>query len=216
MNIISIKNVTLGLALAASVMTASAQKKYTEGIATYNVNAAGQDIEAKCYFKGDSSAYSFQAGPAKISLIGTVKNDYFVILVEVPVANMKKAATANPGELEEGASMIPEYTYTATSETKKIGDFTCKKYTAKDTKTGTSYDVWATTDISLPPNMISRSFANLSGTPVMFTVIQQGVSQTVTLKSVTDTKVPANVFKAPADFDKITMDELKAMSGGKH
>jgi hypothetical protein len=215
MNMISIKNLAFTITLAASVFTASAQTKYTAGVATYNVNAMGQDIEAKCYFNTDSSAYSFQQGPAKIGMIGTNKNDFFAVLVDVPVANMKKAAIANPGELEESASMIPEYTYAATTDTKKIGDYNCKKYTAKDAKAGTTYDLWTTTDITMPANIISRSYGSASGTPVMFTIVQQGKTQTVTLKSVTESKVPADAFKVPTDFDKITMDDLKALSGGR-
>jgi hypothetical protein len=215
MNISSIKNIALTITLAAGVFTASAQTKYTEGVAAYNVNARGMDIEAKCYFNADSSAYSFQQGPATIGMIGTTKNDFFAVLVDVPVAGWKKAAIANPGELEESAGMIPEYTFTATAETKKIGDYNCKKYTAKDAKANTTYDLWTTTDISMPANIITRSYAGATGTPVMFTVVQQGVAQTITLKSVANSKVPANAFKVSSDYEKITMDDLKALSGGR-
>jgi len=214
MNISSIKNLTLGIALAACSLAASAQTNFSSGLATYSVNARGMDIETKCYFTPDSSSYSFQQGPAKIGLIGTSKNDFFAVLVDVPVASIKKAAIANPGELEEGASMIPSYTFTATAETKKIGDYNCTKYTAKDAKANTTYDLWTTTDIKMPANIVSRPYAGATGTPVVFTVVQQGVTQVVTLKSVTAAKVPADAFKVPSDFDKITMDDLKAMSGG--
>ncbi len=212
---LSIKNIALAITLAAGTFAASAQTKYTEGFATYNVNAKGQDIETKCYFKGDSSAYAVQNGPATITLIGSQKNDFFSILVDVPVAGWKKAATANPGELEEGASMMPEYTFTATTETKKIGDYNCKKFVAKDAKANTTYELWTTTDISLPSNIISRFYASAGGTPVLFTIVQQGTPQVITLKSVTESKVPAGTFKVPAGYDKITMDDLKALSGGR-
>jgi uncharacterized lipoprotein YehR (DUF1307 family) len=215
MNILSIKNLALSLTLAASVFTATAQTKYSEGVANYNVNASGQDVEVKCYFKGDSSSYATQRGPATITLIGTLKNDFFAVLVDVPVMGWKKGATANPGELEEGASMIPEYTFTPSTETKKIGDYNCKKFTAKDAKANTSYELWTTTDINLPPNIISRYYTGAGGTPVMFTIVQQGVTQIITLKSVTESKVPATAFKVPADYEKITMDDLKSLGGRK-
>jgi hypothetical protein len=215
MNISSIKNIALTITLAASVFTASAQKSYTEGVAIYNVNAAGQDIETKCSFKGDSSSYSMQRGPATITLIGTTKNDFFAVLVDVPVAGWKKAAIANPGELEEGASMIPEYTFTATAETKKIGDYNCKKFTAKDAKANTTYELWTTTDITMPANIMSRFYAGAGGTPVVFTVVQQGVTQVITLKSVTESKVAATAFKVTPDYEKITMDDLKSLGGRK-
>lgn len=216
MNISVIKSFTLGLALAASTITASAQKQYTEGLITYNINMRGHDVEAQSYFKGDTASISYQGGPAKITMI-VAKTDYMAILVSVPVASVKKAAVATPGDLEEMAGDIPEYAFTATTETQNISGFNCKKYIAKDVKTNATYDLWITTDISIPAsNIMNKEFASLKGVPVMFTHIYQNIPQTVTLKSISDVKVPADAFKVPADYDKISMDDMKAMGGGKH
>ena len=89
--------VALGVALSATAFTASAQKKYTEGVATYSVSTQGQNVEAKTFFKGDSSAYSFTQGPATVKIIGTVNTSYLAVLVDVPVASIKKSSYCYPG-----------------------------------------------------------------------------------------------------------------------
>ena len=48
----------LSFTLSAIVMSASAQKTYSEGIVTYKTNLGGQDVEVKEYFRPDSSAAS--------------------------------------------------------------------------------------------------------------------------------------------------------------
>jgi len=215
MNMLTIKKVALGLALTTAVFAAKAQKTYTQGVITYNINAMGQDVEGKSYFNPDTSSFQYSAGPATIKMITTVKNDYFVVLVDVPVAQMKKAAIATPGEIEEAGDSEPSYTFTATTETKKIGDYNATKYIAKDTKSGTSYDLWLTTDFSAPSNILTKSFASLKGVPVQFSYIPAGqkVAQIVTLKSISEEKVPAGTFKVTADYDKISLSDLKAMGG---
>ncbi len=207
-------NVALGVALSATAFTASAQKKYTEGVASYNVVTNGQTVEAKTYFKGDSSAYSFTTGPATVKLISTADANYLAVLVDVPVASIKKAAVATPADLEQAKSMEPKFTFTPTNETKQINGFNCKKVTVKDSKDGATYTAWVTNDVSAPTNTLSRYFAAAGGYPVQFTTIQMGQATEVTLKSIAEQKVPKGTFAIPSDFDKITMEELRAMSGG--
>lgn len=218
MNIISIKTMALGLALTATVYGAKAQKIYTEGMASYSIAVGGQTTDATLYFKGDTSSLGFQRGPAQIKLIGTKDASFFALLLDVPVANMKKAAIATPAEMDEAISTEPQYAFTKTDETKKIGDFNCKKYVAKDTRDGSTYDLWITSDITLPGNIISKYYSSLGGTPVMFTYLQGGSAkgaQVVTLKSVSDAKVPANMFKITADYDKMSLTDMQAMGKGR-
>lgn len=204
----------MGLALTATALTASAQKSYTEGTAVYEASVGGQTIEAKVLFKGDSSATLMQQGPAAIRVLG-FKEDYMAVLVDVPVANMKKAAIATPGELEEALSKLPSFTFTPSTETKVINGFKCKKVVAKDAKSNTSFDTWVTTDISAPASAFSTLYAKVGGFPVQFTLNQRGQNVTNTLKSISDAKVPAGSFSIPAGFDKMTLTELSAMSGGR-
>lgn len=214
MNIISIKKVALGLALSATVIGAKAQKAYTEGTLNYSITVGDNTVDAPTYFKGDTCAIVTQRGPATIKMVGNKGGEYFVVMVDVPVANMKKAAIGTPAELDEAQAAEPQYAFTKTEETKKIGDFTCKKVIAKDPRDSKTYDVWITTDITVPANILTKYYSALGGTPVQFTYLQGGQvkgAQLVTLKSVSDAKVPANMFKVTSDYDKISLTDLQSM-----
>ncbi|RKR84980.1 hypothetical protein BDD43_5234 [Mucilaginibacter gracilis] len=218
MNIISIKNVALGLAFSATVFGAKAQNVITEGQASYSIAVGGQTANATTYFKGDTSSLAFQRGPAQIKMVGTKGGEFFAVFLDVPVASMKKVAIGTPAEIDEAQANEPQYAFTKTEETKKIGDFNCKKYVAKDTRDGSTYDLWITTDVTIPANMITKFYSSLGGTPVLFTFLQNGNvkgAQVVTLTAVTATKVPANMFKVTADYEKMTLTDMQNMGKGR-
>ncbi len=202
------------VALSAITLSASAQKKYTEGVVTYTIASPQGNVDAKTYFKGDSSMYALQQGPADIKIITAASGNYLAVLVDVPVANIKKAAIATPAEIEEAKSQEPKFTFTPGTETKEISGFKCKKVVVKDEKGGGTYDAWVTNDVTIPTTALSRFFKDAGGTPVQFTTLQQGQAINITLKTVTDEKVPAGKFGIPSDFEKITMTDLKNMGGG--
>ncbi|MFD0764704.1 DUF4412 domain-containing protein [Mucilaginibacter lutimaris] len=206
--------VALGIALTATAMSASAQKAYKEGVATLSMSVMGQTVDAKNYFNADSSAIAFSAGPANIKVLTDNKGTYMVYLVDVAVASIKKAAVATPAEVEEQYSKLPVYTFAPTTETKVINGFNCKKVVATDTKDNKKYDVWVTNDISLPMNAASKVYAKAGGVPIQYTSTRDGQTSEITVKSVTEQKLPKGTFAVPADFDKITMEELNSMRGG--
>ncbi|WDF53746.1 DUF4412 domain-containing protein [Mucilaginibacter sp. KACC 22063] len=206
-------NVALGVVLSATALSASAQKAYTEGKAVYTAQVNGMTGEATVYFKGDSSATVTNQGPAKIVLLSNSKTDYLAVLVDVPVANIKKAGIATPAEMEEAQAQLPQLTFTPTTETKQISGFNCKKVIAKD-KDGKAYDTWVTTDFTAPLGTASKLYAKAGGYPVQFTVFQNGMAVTNTLKSIDDSKAPAGTYAIPAGFDKISLTDLKNMAGG--
>ncbi|MFI5161993.1 MAG: hypothetical protein ACHQHN_11985 [Sphingobacteriales bacterium] len=212
---IKLLSAVAAIALSATVLSASAQKSYTAGTITYKTSVRGQDVEAKEYFTADSVATSFTAGPATIKVLANAKHTSMAILVDVPVASIKKAAVMTPDEIDQAMTQFPTFTFTPGTETKQISGFNCKKVSAKDNKTGKSYDIWVTNDITVPESALPYYYKTIGGFPVQYTAFQQGQSTDVTITSVTDQKAPAGTFAIGADFDKITMDDLKSMGGGK-
>lgn len=210
---IKLLTVALGVALSATAINASAQKAYTEGYATISTSMQGNSVEAKSYFRADSTATLLSAGPAEIKVLQDAKGSYMAILVDVAVASIKKAAILSPAEIEEARSKEPVFTFTPTAETKVISGFNCKKVTAKD-KDGKTYDIWVTNDIKLPASAVDKYYASAGGVPIQYASFQDGRSTEVTVKSITEQKVPKGTFGIPADFEKITYDDLKALGGG--
>jgi hypothetical protein len=202
-------NVALGIALAATTMSASAQKTYTTGAITYSTEVMGQQADVKEYFSPDSSAAVITSGPATIKVLMNAKHDYLAVLVDVPVANMKKAGIATPAELEESMAQFPSLTFTPTTETKTISGFNCTKVTAKDSKSGKSYDVWVTKDIVVPATAIPFYYSGAGGFPVQFTAFQQGQETSITISGITDEKAPAGTYAIAKDFEKGTLADLR-------
>jgi len=212
----NLKNLSaaLGIALSAAAMSTNAQKIYTEGTVSYKTNMGGQDVEVKEYFMPDSSAVTYTVGPATIKILSDANQKSFAILVDVPQASIKKAAIMTPDEIDQAKNGLPNFTYVPGSETKQISGFNCKKVVATDTKDKKTYDVWITNDITVSPSAIPSYYKEIGGFPVQYTIFQQGRSFDVMVSSVTEQKAPAGTFGIASDFDKITMADLKAISGG--
>lgn len=203
-----------GIALTAITFSASAQKTYKQGVVTISTDMRGQSVDIKDYFTADSAALSFTSGPATIKILADAKSTFFAILVDVPVASIKKAAILTPAEIEQQLNDMPKFTFVPGTETKQISGFNCKKVVATDTKSKKTYDIWITNDVSVPQSAISKYYAGIGGVPIQYTSFSQGQEASVTVKSIADTKAPAGTFSIAPDFDKISYDDLKAMSGG--
>jgi len=212
-------SVALGMALSATILSASAQKSYKEGLVTLKTNAGGQDIELKEYFRSDSIATTFSAGPANIKLLADANYKFFAVVAEVSAYKIKKAAIYTPAEIARILSSNPTLTFAPSTETKQISGFNCKKVVATDTKTQKTYDIWITNDISLPAVVIEKYYASIGGVPIQYTAFQTGPDGApsiaeYTVSGVSDQKAPAGTFGIAPDFDKISKDTLDAMSRG--
>lgn len=210
-----IKQFILGtiLALTCIAISANAQKTYTEGTATYALATPIGELDAKLIFTADSNAFITQQGPANIKAVSNTAGTYGVVLVDVSIIDMKKAAVLTPAELKQAEQQAPKYTFTTTTETKAINGFNAKRVIAKDSKTGSTVDVWVTNDVKAPVNTLTKLFQGAGGFPVKFTTIQSGQTLDATLKSILQEKVPAGSFGIPKGYDRITLTELNTLGG---
>lgn len=209
----SILTIALGITLAAFSINATAQKAYNEGVINYVVSAPIGSADTKVYFTRDSSAAISKQQIVTIKLISDNKDSYAAIVIDVPIASIQKVAVLTPAELKQTLEEAPKFTFTQGAETKQINGFNCKKVIAKDTKSGSSIDIWITNDITTPVNSLTKPFIAAGGIPVQFTTVQQGQTVNVELKSISAEKVPAGSFTVPAGFDKISLNDLKAIGG---
>ncbi len=211
----NIKSTIIAIVLAFSciAISASAQKTYTEGTANYLLATGLGDLEAKLIFNADSNAFITQQGPATVKAISNTTGTYGVILVDVPLVSIKKAAVLAPAELKQAEEQAPKYTFTTTTETKQINGFNSKKVIAKDAKSGSTIDIWVTNDIKAPENTLTKLFKGAGGFPVQFKTTQSGQTIDATLKSIVQEKVPTGSFGIPADYEKISLNELNSLGG---
>jgi hypothetical protein len=213
---IKILTATLGIALSTIAINTKAQTAYTQGVITYSATVYGNKSTSTESFSADSSVYAFSAGPASIKLLSNAAHSYFAVLVDVPVASKYYAAVASPAEVEEGASQIPNFTFAPGTETKQISGFNCKKVIATDAATKKTYEIWVTNDFTYPSTAVPVYYAKAGGFPVQFILLMQGQEIPVTVTSIVQKDLPKGTFGIPAEAEKITLDELKAMRGGGH
>lgn len=212
-------SVAVGIVLSATVLSANAQKSYSEGLVTLKTSTNGQEIELKQYFRSDSVATIFSAGPAIIKLLADANYKFFAVVTEVSAYKVKKAAIYTPAEIDQALSVSPTFTFAPSAETKLISGFNCKKVLATDTKTQKTYDIWITNDISLPSAVVDKCYASIGGVPIQYTSFQQGPDGATsiadyTITGVSDQKAPAGTFGIAPDFDKISKAQLDAMAKG--
>ncbi|MGZ3872228.1 MAG: hypothetical protein ACXVJD_04890 [Mucilaginibacter sp.] len=203
-------NVALGITLTATALSASAQKNYTQGVVSFSTEMRGQPADVKEYFTPDSTAALITMGPANVKILSNAKRDFFAVVLDVPVASIKKAGIATPAEIEEAMSQLPSFTFSPTTETKQISGFNCKKVVAKEVKSGKTYDVWITNDFTVPETALPVYYNKIGGFPVQYTAFQQGQETSITIKSISDQKAPAGTFGIASDFTKGSLADLNA------
>ena len=213
----SIKTGVLAAILISTAIVAHAQKKITEGTLvygiTYKVETPDAPKETKIKFNGDISTMSFQAGPAAIGIYIDQKTGAGLVTVDVPVAQMQKAAKTSKADNEENDPYKQTLSdFKATGEKAVILGYNTEKYTFKNEK-GESSELWATTELELPVNMVTSNFKNFKGTVMKFVDASNG--NTTLLKSINEAKVGVlSITSVPKGYDEMTYAEMKAMQGG--
>ncbi len=220
----SIKTGVVAALLIGTALYAQAQKKVTEGTLTYGMEYALTDEqqpmaaflpkETVVKFKNELSTIKMEQGPAMITVIinGVAKNG--LLLLDIPIAQKQFAVKMDKAELDKRKEGSPKFLdFKPTGEKQTVGTFNAEKYTYKDDKGG-AYELWTTTDLELPAGHKEDDFVDIKGTPVKYTVFQNGIKTTMTLKNYKEEKIPEMSLTPPSGYELKTMDELKAMQGG--
>lgn len=220
----TISKLALCLLLAAGLSKGYAQKKISEGVVTYTVSfelpadkqqyAVMLPKEITSYFRGDSTATPINQGQATIKSVQNYKTNYQSLLIDVPAASKKIAVVLTPADIEQSEALNPKLTGSQGAEKQTIAGYNCTKVTAVDAKSGAKYDVWITKDLNIVPNSISHLVSTFGGVPVKFVTFNQGIKMNAEIKEVKEAPVPKGYFTATKDYQSISMEDLKAMSGG--
>ncbi|WP_129713879.1 DUF4412 domain-containing protein [Pedobacter sp. SYP-B3415] len=222
----SIKTGVLALILASSAIYAQAQKKINEGSLTYGVEYKLTDEqkqmmqgmplpnETKIKFNGNLTKINMEQGPALISIITDNAQKTGIMLVDVPVAQKQYAVKQSKAEIEKALGATKYSDFKPTGEKQTIAGYNSEKYTYKDDKGGT-HELWATKDVELPQVGAASYFPDLKAFPVKYSIVQNGVGITATLKALKEEKVGALSIEVPGGYEVTTMEDLMKMGGGE-
>lgn len=227
-----IHGLLITLFFSVHFQTASAQKKISEGKATFDITYPDADIdqerlammpgESVMYFKGDMSRTEVKMAMGNTVVITNGKLGESTTLMNMMDGKYAIRTTKEDIAKLRSKKGIPKPEVQVTDETKTIAGHLCKKatLTVKD-ESGkvNSVDVWFTKDITAP-NSIRKASAGLEaidGFLMEFQVKQSTLAMKMTCRSVEEIKTEDSMFVIPADYKTTTMEELmKSMGGSGH
>jgi len=225
----------LVLSLSAQADVFMKQKHHTDAFAMMGKTQPAKDTFASIWF-GDGKVRSDQDKNSTILLLD--KKVIYIIdhgkktYMEVPLD-----FTA-PMNQQMPASMGLKVTVTATGASKKINNWSCKKYLQKMEIMGMNVDseIWATEDLKMDPEIYSKFIsAGLRQNPAMraevgkmveemkkikgvqvqtFTtnvMMGQSIKSTVELVEFKEGTAPAGTFTLPAGYTKAQMPSMGGM-----
>jgi hypothetical protein len=221
----SIKTSVIALLLVGTALIANAQKKMDQGTVvygiTYELTAEQKSMvdptmlptESAVDFNGNFASIKIESGPALVNIITDKSTKTGLILVDVPIAQKQFATKMSAEELDAQRGDIKYSNFKSTGEKQNIAGFNAEKYTYSDNK-GANYELWATKDVQLSTGATYTEFAEVKGTPVKFSMINNGVKTSYVIKSIKDSKVGPFSLTVPAGYEVKTMAEMQAMQGG--
>ncbi|TDQ11144.1 DUF4412 domain-containing protein [Pedobacter metabolipauper] len=221
----SIKTSVVALILIGTAVIAKAQKVIEQGTITYGIeyvltedqkkaiDVSVLPSESKVQFNGTISKVEIDMGMAMVKVITDAAAKNALLLIDVPMMQKQFATKMNKADLEKQSGNMKLVDLKASGEKQTIAGYQTEKYTYKDNN-GTAYEIWVSTDLKFSPGAIPPEFAELKGTPVKYTAINEGIKTVLTLKSVKEEKVGPFTLEVPKGYELKTMAEMEAMRNG--
>jgi hypothetical protein len=221
----SIKTSVLALLLIGTAAYAHAQKKISKGTIVYGVeynltpeqkktiDVSALPKENKLEFNGNISKLAMEVGPTMLTIYKDGLEHNALLLIDIPMAQKQIATKMSKEDIEKQSGNIKYSDFKATGVKETVSGYNTEKYTYKDDK-GSAYELWLTKDVELTPGAANSEFKDLKGTPIKFTLDQNTIKTTLTIKSIKDGAVGPFSLAVPEGYDLLTMAELEALRGG--
>lgn len=214
------------LILLSSVLfifiTACNRKNTNEGSITYQLAYQLPDSlkqyaeflpkEAVVYFKGDSTVSIQKTNEESTTIITDRKTNSMRVLLKSPARQF--VVDYNKNEQAEEIGQLPPHTITKQNETKTIAGYNATKYIAKDKLSDETTEMWFTKDISIIPNSLTMLLDSTLGTPLTFSISQNGMKTTTKVKEIKFEPVPEGIFTTPTGYTPLTPQQLRQMPVG--
>lgn len=168
--------------------------------------------QALVYFKGDSTISIQDTKEESTSVITNSKAGFMRALLKS--ATKKYAVDYDKAAQAEELAAMPSYTYTKTNEHKTIAGYDATRYVLKDKLTAQKTDAWFTTELAIIPSSLTTTLDAKLGTPLAFTMIQNGIVVKTTATDIKFEPVPDGVFNTPKGYEFLTPQQFKEMTAG--
>lgn len=203
-------------------VSASAQKKFTEGTISYDVviNTGSDKPKNSDFLDGTTVVNYIKADKSRtemVSPLGTLTTIYdgtknsIVILKDI--GEQKYMITLTPADWKEANKKYEGISFSFEDGEKTILDYKCRKAVAK-LQDGTSYTVWYTPDLVPGNKNFQYETRSLPGLAMEYeTVNAKGEKATYTVSKISFSPVPASKFDLPRSGYRI-MTYAESKSGG--
>lgn len=206
--------------LVVWTVTATAQKKLTEGTISYDVVInTGSDKTKNAdfldgttvvnYIKGDKTRTEMVSPLGSLSTIHDAAKNAIVILKDI--GEQKYMITLTPADWKEANKKYEGISFNYEEGEKTILDYKCKKAVAR-LQDGTSYTVWYTSDLTPENKNFQYETRSLPGLAMEYeTVNSRGEKTTYTVSKISFSPVPTSKFDLPkSGYRVMTYAESKS------
>ncbi|MGY4385587.1 hypothetical protein ACVWYN_002633 [Pedobacter sp. UYP24] len=221
----SIKTSVIAIILIGTAVIAKAQKVIDQGTLTYQIEYMLTDeqkkvidpsvlpSESKVRFNSNVSKVEIDMGAAMIKILTDASTNNAIVLVDVPIMQKQYAAKMTKEDIDKQAGNLTFGDFKATGEKQTFAGYEAEKYSYSDNN-GAAYEVWVTKALKLSTGAVLPRFSKLNGTPIKYTINQNGLKSTLTLKTVKAEKIGPFSLDVPKGYEITTMEALNAMRGG--
>lgn len=223
-----VKVLCVTLALLVS-FTVSAQKKEKTFVGSIKYAITYEDLDPQykgqvptemiTYVSKDGKVRADQVSPMYTMSAITLPDGGAIVLFDVMGQKLAMEQTkediekAKAEAKESGDLKDEEPVVKATEETKMIAGYKCTKYEV--TTDGETMEVFATDEIPMPENYYENSqVKGVKGIPMEYSMSNQGLNMTMTVKEVKKGGVNNSMFMITDDYQKLSAEEFAKMLGG--
>lgn len=203
-------------------LSASAQKKFTEGTISYDVViTTGSDKPKNADFLDGTTVVNFIKGDKSrtemVSPLGALTTVYdgskSSIVILKDIGEQKYMITLTPADWKDANKKYEGISFSYEDGEKTILDYRCKKAVAK-LQDGTTYTVWYAPELVPENKNFQYETRSLPGLAMEYeTVNLKGEKTTYTVSKISFSPVPASKFDLPkAGYRVMTYAESKAGS----
>ena len=200
-----------------------AQEVITEGKIAYEISFPDMEMDQTykelnptgsiVYFKDHRSRTELTIGQGlhTASILNAETGEIITLTDMMGTKNAMIIEDQNKNKLNSKTkddSTSPQITYL--DEIKEIAGFSCKKAIVKFANENDSVEIFYTEKINAVMQL-NKDWIGFYGFPLQYTLVANGMVMMMTAQKVSDEKVNESFFRIPADYQIITVEQMRRM-----